>query len=318
MNVSPRLSNFPVSFFSVVLGLAGYTIAAQKLAPLLGMSSVVPGVLLAVSVAVFVLVSFVYIGKVLWNREAVKREFSHPIRINFFPTISISLLLFSIAFLSQSPVISLYLWIAGALLHLLFTVTIVKTWMQSTQFTITHMNPSWFIPAVGNIIVPLAGVVHAPIDISWFFYSIGLLFWVVLLVVFFNRIIFHSPLPEKLLPTLFILIAPPAVGFIATVSLLGEIAPLAKVLYFFACFLVLLLLFQLNMFRAIQYYLSWWAYTFPLAAFTIASLLMFAETNSDVYLLIGTISFVGLSALIVLLAFKTITAIARKEICIEE
>lgn len=277
-----------------------------------------PAALLTVSVVVFLLVSFVYIGKVLWHREAVRREFSHPIRINFFPTISINLLLFSIASLPLSATASFYLWIAGAVLHLLFTITIVTAWIQSTHFEITHMNPSWFIPAVGNIIVPLAGVVHAPEDISWFFYSIGLLFWLVLLVIFFNRIIFHSPLPEKLLPTLFILIAPPAVGFIATVELLGEMTPLAKVLYFFACFLILLLLFQLSMFHSIQYYLSWWAYTFPLAAFTIASLLMFSETGGSVYLLISTATFVALSALIVLLALKTIVAITRKEICIEE
>ena len=40
-------------------------------------------------------------------------------------------------------------------------------------------NP-WFIPVVGNIIVPIAGVDDAPAEVSWFFFSFGLIFWIAL------------------------------------------------------------------------------------------------------------------------------------------
>jgi tellurite resistance protein len=118
------------------------------------------------------------------------------------------------------------------------------------------MNPAWFIPAVGNILVPIVGIIHAPAEISWFFYSIGFFFWIILLIIFFNRIIFHSPLPEKLLPTLFILIAPPAVGFVSLVKLTGEVGDFSKILYYFGLFLTLLLMFQFNIFKKIKFYLS--------------------------------------------------------------
>ncbi len=41
-------------------------------------------------------------------------------------------------------------------------------------------TPAWFIPVIGNLVVPLAGTAHAPVDISWFFFGGGLLYWLAL------------------------------------------------------------------------------------------------------------------------------------------
>ena len=106
--------------------------------------------------------------------------------------------------------------------------------MEKDKFQITHMSPAWFIPPVGSMVVPVAGVEHYAHEPLWFFFSLGLMFWVILLVIFFNRIIFHNPLPNKLLPTLFILIAPPAIGFISYVKLTGGLNEFGRILYYFA------------------------------------------------------------------------------------
>jgi tellurite resistance protein len=39
--------------------------------------------------------------------------------------------------------------------------------------------------------------------------------WAVMFTIIMNRIVFHKTLPQKLMPTLFILIAPPAVALIS-------------------------------------------------------------------------------------------------------
>lgn len=232
---------------------------------------------------IFVTISILYVIKLIQFRDDVKKEFNHPIKLSFFPTFSISLLLLSIAFLSVNMPISKYLWIFGAIIHFIFTIKIISIWIQHTKFEIKHMNPAWFIPAVGNILVPVAGVSHFSPEISWFFFSVGLFFWIALLIIFFNRIIFHNPLPDKLLPTFFILIAPPAIGFISLVKLMGEVNEFSKILYYFGLFIVFLLFTQVNLFRKIKFYLSWWAYSFPIAAITIASILMFHETNIEFF-----------------------------------
>jgi len=291
MKEERKLKNFPVSFFSMILGMAGLTIAFQKAEQILGIPIKLSQYVLVLTLIFFGTISIIYLIKIIKFKEYVKDEFDHPIKLSFFPTFSISLILLSIAFLSKNLVLSRYLWIFGTVLHFLFTIRIISIWIQHTKFEVKHINPAWFIPAVGNILVPIAGVSHFSYEISWFFFSVGLFLWIILLIIFFNRIIFHSPLPEKLIPTLFILIAPPSIGFISFVKLTGEVNEFAKLLYYFGLFWVCLLFAQMKMFKKIKFYLSWWAYSFPIAAITIASILMFHETKIDAFRYISLLLF---------------------------
>jgi len=138
------------------------------------------------------------------------------------------------------------------------------------------------------------------------------------MVIVFNRIIFHQPMPEKLLPTLFILIAPPAVGFISYIKLTGDLDAFARVLYYFALFLSLLLVSQLPRFARLPFFLSWWAYSFPLAAMSISSMLMMDLTGREFYGYLGMALLVILSLLVVLLSVKTIKAVQNGAICTPE
>ena len=313
-----RIKHFPVSFFSIILGMAGFTIAFQKAEQILQMPIHLSWYILMMTILFFIIISIFYLTKIIRFKDDVKNEFNHPVKLSFFPAFSISLLLLSIAFLSINMLISKYLWISGAIIHLIFTIKIISIWIRHTKFEIKHMNPAWFIPAVGNILVPVAGVSHFSPEISWFFFSIGLFFWIALFIIFFNRIIFHNPLPDKLLPTLFILIAPPSVGFISLVKLTGEVNEFSKILYYFGLFIVFLLFAQINLFRKIKFYLSWWAYSFPMAAITIASILMFHETDIEVFKYLSWTFFFALSIIIILLLAKTAVAISKREMCIEE
>lgn len=320
----PRLQFFPISFFAAVLGLTGMTIAFQRAERLLGMPFAISNVLLAASLAVFLAIATFYALKATRYPDAVKREFAHPIKINFFPTISISLLLFSIAFMRLNSDVSRAFWIAGIIIHLLFTIAILSAWMHRPTFQIQHINPAWFIPMVGNIIVPIAGVEHAPAEISWFFFSIGLIFWLALFILFLNRIIFHNPLPERLTPTLFIMIAPPAIGFISYLRLMErevssfELDGFARILYYFALFIFIVLLTQYRQFVKIPFYLSWWAYSFPMAAITIATVLMASKTNMLFFQGLAYLLLIALASLIALLLFRTIAAIVQRKICVED
>jgi tellurite resistance protein len=312
------IKHFPVAFFSVVLGLAGFTIAFQKAEAILGIPFSISPFLLIITLIVFGIIWTIYIVKIIKFRNDVRNEFSHPVKLSFFPTFSISLLLISIAFLSINLTVSKYFWVSGTIIQLIFTINIISIWIHHTKFEITHMNPAWFIPAVGNIIIPVAGVSHFSSEISWFFYSIGLMFWIVLMTIFFYRIIFYKPLPDRLLPTLFILIAPPAVAFISFVKLTGTVNEFSKILYYFALFLVLLLFSQIKMFFKIIFYLSWWAYSFPMSAVTIASMAMFHETDIQFFKLLSSVLLILLCITIAVLVVKTGKAIFKKEICVEE
>lgn len=317
MSQDSRIKYLPISAFATVMGLSGFSIAWEKAQRMTGFSGVA-GVTLAFAALLFVVLLFAYGSKLMSHRDAVLKELHHPVRLSFFPTISISLVLLATATLEVHTGVSEVLWLVGSTLHLLFTLYVLGAWINHEHFQIQHMNPAWFIPVVGNILVPIAGVSHGYVEVSWFFFSIGLLFWLVLLTIVFYRIIFHAPLPGKLVPTLFILIAPPAVGFIAYVKLTGGVDVFARLLYYSGLFITLLLFTQVHRFARLRFFLSWWAYSFPLAAITIATLIMYQQLGHSALLGLGVVLLAVLSLVIGILVLRTTLAVLRHEICVEE
>lgn len=310
-----RLRDFPVSFFSTVMGLSGLTLAAQRLEAMRTLPSGTSALLFAATIGVFAILATAYLAKAIRHPDAVLAEWRHPIRICFFPTITISAILLGTAALPVDAELSFLLWTAGAAGHLVLTVMVITAWIEHSRFEVVHMNPAWFIPVVGNILAPLAGLRHAPAELSWFYFSIGMVFWLPLLTIILYRLFFHSPLPGRLAPTLFILLAPPSVGFVSYVGLSGGIDTFARMLYFSAAFFFLLMLPQIRNFARLSFTLSWWAYSFPLAAFTVATLVMGERSGIRLYGWAGMLLF-GLTALLVGgLALRTLQGVLRRELC---
>jgi len=312
---SSRLANLPVPLFAIVMGMAGTSIVYLKAGQILW-ESLLPGIALTVATTgLFAILLVMYGLKTLRHFEKVREEFDSPVKLHFFPTISISLILLSIAFLHLQSAVSLVFWTIGTVAHLLFTIKTLSIWIQKEHFGINHIEPSWFIPIVGNLLVPIAGVPHAHADISWFFFSIGLVFWLPLFTIFLYRIIFHHPLASRRLPTFFMMIAPPAVASISYIQLSGNIDSFARIMYFFALFLFLLLAYQWRMFKSTQFFISWWAYSFPIAALAVATLLMTTYTDAP-WMPALAWGLVGLLTLVVaMLLVLTARAVSRHEIC---
>lgn len=313
-----RLGLFPVSFFAVTMGLAGFAIAVQRAEAILGLPAGGGTVLGWTATSVFAVILALYLLKLARFPGEVAKELRHPIKLSFFPAISIGLVLLSIAVRPASPGLSLLLLALGAPLQLLLTLFVMSRWIMHTGFEIHHSNPAWFIPVVGNILVPLAAVEVGLTEIAWFYFSVGLVFWIVLQTIVFNRVIFHAPLPAKLAPTFFILMAPPAVGFIAYVKLTGTVDGFARILLYTAVFTALLLVALYRNFVGNRFFLSWWAYSFPVAALSIACMLMHSVSGLVFFRVLSWLLLVLLAMIVLGLLVRTIKAIAAAEICVEE
>lgn len=310
-----KLEYFPVTFFSMIMGMTGLTLVWEKAVSVFAAPPIIGHILLTLTACLFLILVLLYLLKIMFKTPAALEEFQHPIKLSFFPAFSISLILLSVATLGISKQLSLFIWASGSALHLLFTIYVLNQWIHHPKFQIAHMTPAWFIPVVGNILVPIAGVEHGYTEVSWFFFSIGLVYWIVLKTLVLNRMIFHDPLPGKLLPTLFILIAPPAAGFLSYIKLNGELDNFARILFYAAMFLIILLLSQLPRFTRIKFFMSWWAYSFPLAASAVAAQVMYTSLGQPFFYYLA-MALVGLSsAVIFLLLSRTLMAVIRNEIC---
>ncbi len=201
MQDTKRLANFPISFFAAVMGLAGLTIAWEKTQHTLDIDLSINAWLVGATATVFVVLSALYAAKLVRYRNEVIEELRHPIKLSFFPTISISLLLLYIAFMPLSHAVGQVLWLAGTTLHLAIT---------------------------------------------------------------------------------------------------------------------LLLFAQLGRFTKLGFFLSWWAYSFPVAAIAIASLLMYEQTDGGAYLVIGGGLLLVLTGIVALLLVRTVGAIRKHGICVPE
>lgn len=313
-----RLEHFPIPFFAVVMGLSGLTLALHAAEGAFGMHFGASDAAYWVTVAAFLVIAAFYILKALRYPGAVSAEWHHPVRLAFFPAVSISMLLLATATLERSPEAARALWLAGTSLQGVLTIAVVSGWISARAFQTGQLSPAWFIPAVGNVIVPIAGSALGYLEVSWYFMSVGLIFWIVLLTLVMNRLIFHDPLPGKLQPTLVILIAPPAVAFVAWVRLTGEVDAFARILINGAYLFTLIVAVQLPRIVRLPFALSFWALSFPIAAAAIASFLFAARTGSSVHKGIGAVLLAVLIAVIVALLLRTLKAIKSGEICVPE
>ncbi|WP_101065615.1 SLAC1 anion channel family protein [Roseovarius salinarum] len=310
-----RLENFPVTFFAVVMGMTGFALALHAAEVGLGLTAVMSTSVYVLSVALFLLIAAVYLVKFARHPRAVAGEWHHPVKLAFFPAISISLLLLATATLPRDTVAAEALWLAGGALQVILTVAVVSGWIGARSFLHGHLSPAWFIPAVGNVIVPVAGVPLGYPEVSWFFMSAGLIFWVVLLTLVMNRLIFHDPLPGRLQPTLVILIAPPAVAYLAWLKLVGEPGAFGRILLNGAYLFTLIVAVQLPRIVKLPFAMSFWALSFPFAAVTIASFAHAGATGAEAYLWLGVGLLAVLAVIIAALVLRTLAAIRAGEIC---
>ncbi len=314
---SNRLQFFPVMMFAIVMGLSGLSLVLKKLSEILYFPSVIADVLGLLSSMIFLLVLGNYLLKLFKYKEEVKGEITHPIRINFFAAISISTLILSIFYRHTFDQLSQILFILGATLHIILTFYTMKFWINN-NLEIQHSNPAWFIPIVGNLIVPIAGKNFIDDSVLYFYFSIGIFFWIILFSIILNRIIFHKQFAPKFMPTLFILIAPPAIGFLSYVKLSGELDFFAHILYSLGLFFTILVFTMYKNYINIKFFISWWAFTFPMAAISLSTILMYELTQQNFYAILSYIFAVITIIIVSLVAKETIAHMKKKEICIME
>lgn len=313
--MNSRLTHFPVSAFSISLGLAGFSLALSRAEMFIPLTWKASMYFRWIAAAAFVFTGLIYLSKLLKYPASVKEELQHPVRMNFFPLIAKLFLVFSIIFLTSHENAARGLWYAGVTVQVIATWYILSSWIHCEKFNLSHISPANFMPIIGNMLIPIAGVHFAPKEVNWFFFSIGIVFWIVMFTIVINRIFFHTPVPEKLLPTMFILMAPPAIGMVAYIQLTHSIDAFTRIQYYFALFMAILLLSQFREFARLKFYLSWWAYTFPLAAVTTASFVLWHKTEWYFLMPVGCVLLSLLALIIIVLIVITIRAIMRREIC---
>ena len=221
----PVLRHIPVPLFASVMGLGGLALAWRRAAVVWELPTWPFHVLLGVAGVVFILVAAAYLGKLVRHPDAVRADLTHPIRMAFVPTITISLLILATGLTDLAPDLARVLWWIGAVGHLVATLYVISAWFGRRDITRDTMTPAWLIPIVGNVVTPLAAPAVGNLELAWFSFGVGAIFWLGLWPMLLNRVLVHdNPLPAKLTPTIAIFLAPPSVVALSWQSLTGSLA----------------------------------------------------------------------------------------------
>lgn len=257
-------------WFVIVMGLSGLSLAWHSAVPILG-DTAGAGAMVIGALAALVFMVLAGLSLLRWQRypQALADDLKHPVRHPLVAALPVSLMLLATVATALTGVSApaKVLWVLGSAWQLGVTVWALSRWLKGNKeggLVWPSLTPLMLIPVVGNVLPPLAGVALGFPAWSAAQFGVGVLLWPVLLTLLAVRVGVTGMWPERLLPSTFIAVAPPAVIGLAALQLGAPL--LAWAAWGIALFF---LAWSASIFkRAISqpFSVTFWALSFPLAA----------------------------------------------------
>ncbi|KAF0639841.1 hypothetical protein FPSE5266_09373 [Fusarium pseudograminearum] len=220
--------------------------------------------------------------------------------------------------------------------------------MRTEGITLEQTNPTWLFPVIADIVASGTGAIVAnvlPNDqhaiwtvvISYILWGTSVPMAVLILAMYYNRLMIHDVLPSQSAVTAFIAIGPLGQGA-AAIQLLGKVAlkiferndfipmaPIAGQFFYLTGILAALIMwgfaiawlffaFATIVRREFKFSISWWAFTFPLGVFTVSTTTLAQELPSRFFKVLGTVFSVVETLLWIMVACRTIKATLNGEL----
>ncbi len=324
MGLADRIRGMSVAWFSFNLATSALVLSSYALGEAAGIHQLVAlaEILALVNTVVYVAIAVAFAAKVLMVGREVWEALRHPVRGPFMTAISISTMLLALDWgvVLREPLVAAVFFYAGTLLHTIFFIVILTSFTLHEGVEIHAMNPGWYMPAVGNVLVPYIGGflasmgVPVPRSLLGVYLGTGVILWLALFSIWLYRSIFHNPPPARLIAATWINLAPPAVAPMAYEALLGlmpkayhkAVSALSSIhgtlaaayqaffdMFYYTFWGVAGLLLPVIL-AVTAYYVkrgemkfaeSWWAFVFPVAAYSISTIHLYLHHPSETWLL---------------------------------
>lgn len=242
--VWPFLLRFPIGCFSICLGLGSQTVLWKTLSSahtmqFLHIPKHINLILWCVALMTLFTVFTTYIMKCLFYFEAVRREFFHPVRINFFfaPWIACMFLTLGIPPAITTTIHPIFwAFFMGPVFAL--ELKIYGQWLSGGKRRLSRVaNPSTHLSLLGNFVGALLAATVGWKEVAIFFWAVGFAHYLVLFVTLYQRSPFTTKLPRELHPVFFLFVAAPSTASVAWSQIVGHFDMVSKLAYFLALFL---------------------------------------------------------------------------------
>jgi tellurite resistance protein TehA-like permease len=256
----PFLLRFPVSFFCVCMGLGSQVILWKNLSSstqlhFLHIPLQINLTLWCLALFVLILIFVTYSLKIIFFYEAVRREFHHPVRVNFFfaPWIACMFLALGLpSAISQSSAHPAVWCIFMAPVFAL-ELRIYGQWLSGSARRLSKVaNACTHLSVVGNFVGALLGATVGWIEPAIFFWAVGLAHYLVVFVTLYQHLPSDISLPKDLHPVFFLFVAAPSTASVAWMHITGRFDLVSRLVFFMALFLYSSLVVRINFFRGIR------------------------------------------------------------------
>ncbi|XP_021298397.1 guard cell S-type anion channel SLAC1 [Herrania umbratica] len=276
----PFLLRFPIGCFGICLGLSSQAVLWRALStsPATKFLHVTPFInlfLWILALAVLVSVSITYLLKCIYYFEAVKREYFHPVRVNFFfaPWVVCMFLAIGVPPMLAPAKLHPAIWCAFMGPYFFLELKIYGQWLSGGKRRLCKVaNPSSHLSVVGNFVGAILASKVGWMEAAKFLWSVGFAHYLVVFVTLYQRLPTSEALPKELHPVYSMFIAAPSAASIAWGSIYGEFDGCSRTCFFIALFLYVSLVVRINFFTGFRFSVAWWSYTFPMTTASVATI----------------------------------------------
>ncbi|KAJ0047810.1 hypothetical protein Pint_15981 [Pistacia integerrima] len=276
----PFLLRFPIGCFGICLGLSSQAVLWRALAtsPATKFLHIPPYINLALwllALAVLVSVFITYLLKCIFYFEAVKREYFHPVRVNFFfaPWVVCMFLAIGVPPMLAPGPLHPAIWCAFMAPYFFLELKIYGQWLSGGKRRLCKVaNPSSHLSVVGNFVGAILAAKVGWKEAGKFLWAIGFAHYLVVFVTLYQRLPTSEALPKELHPVYSMFIAAPSAASIAWETIYGDFDGLSRNCFFIALFLYISLVVRINFFTGFRFSVAWWSYTFPMTTASVATI----------------------------------------------
>ncbi len=299
-----------IRFAPAVMSLFGLALAWRTLSAL-GEWETGAGQLISIGALLLGLITFGLIVMHQLNRGTLQETFASP-QLNIFPAcLTVGLMLFSALLNPHAPKVSFMLIWFASISHFVLLAWLFNGWFQG-ELPLESITPVWFIPIVGNIVVPIGAMAAGQVMLAWFGFSIGVVLWLVMSPIIIFRLVHAKPMPDDFESTQMILVAPPAIGAVSWSLLAGDAGVLlGLVMLSVALFLMLALVPMVLRVISRPFVPSNWALGFPLAALSTALATYSISLDRDILMGVAVIVLLIVTALVLWALVESVRSLMK-------
>ncbi|KAF4455257.1 hypothetical protein F53441_2407 [Fusarium austroafricanum] len=342
--------NFTPAWFTVTMGTGITSVLLHNLPYHGRWLFYVSVIIFCLNIVLFTLFSLISIARYTCFKGLWSSTLRHPAQAVFLGTIPvgfatiINMIVFACvpAWGNWAANFAWALWWIDVVMAVACNLYIPHCIMRTEGITLNQVNPSWLLPVISDIVASSSGAIVAnvlPNDqhaiwtviTSYVLWGTSVPMAIVILAMYYNRLMIHDILPDQAAVASFIAIGPLGMGA-ASIQLLGQVAlkvfarnefipmaPIAGQFFYLTGILTALVLWGFAVVwlffaiativrRKLTFNLTWWAFTFPLGVFSVATTTLAQELPSKFFKVLGTIFSIVETLLWIMVACGTIKA----------